>query len=288
MKSVKKSYFNPLRYGNKESESLSEERIVTKGGQEVLRIDLNRLETDLDHLHKKSDVMIKDLDQVSHGKYRRFVSYVQLLYDSEHYDTLFELIRSKFSNLEKIVPGTVGAYFGGCLVDIKVDRVNPTCVPSVVASVPPSRQFAEQQGKQTCSQTVFWGFYDKGKFTVVQLKYEEGSNKAILFVNQSSVDEFPGLSDTEKADLAKNGVQKVKIIGYSSNGKDYYNIYDDFIPLSEVKSRVGNLTANSTSLTPNNITNNFPAVILFIIFLLVLIFILWKMSQSQGQGALVY
>jgi len=279
MRYSKKSYFNPLLYNNSDSEIINDQ-IITKGGQKVLKIDIDRLESDLDDLRRKADVMIKDLDPNSRAQYRKFVNYIRLLHDTDEYDNFFEIIRNKFKD-SPTRPGTVGAYFGGCLADIKVNGYNSSCVPSVVRSIPPSKQYISEKGIKPCNQTILWGYLNKDSdiLTIAPLHIQVGDDNALLFVNSPYKDKFPGLNERDKEEIKRHNIKKVKIIGYSDDGKNYRDITDDYIDLDSVKVRQTQGVKNQT-VSDIQKYDNLPMILLLIIFFLVLLFVIWKLNST--------
>lgn len=281
-KKLRKKTFRPMSYPYQETSFQLPERIVTKGGTEVLKVDLTRIENILTELRNNADKQIRNLSPQLQKQYQEIVSYVDALFDTEYFTVFSDLIKKKFSDLKNVQPGTIGAYFGGCLINPTVSDIPPSCTPICAGSIPPPKSEIEQGKWAFCETNVIWGFYDGSKFNLTSLNSVPNSNKALLFVNFNSPNNFVGLSEEEKNQLSSLNIQEVEIIGYSPDGKNYTRMTTGFVPVSDVKSRISvvpsslNTSLNNNPSSHNSSSMNVALLLLLLFVVLVLIFLIWK------------
>lgn len=311
MSRIRKSSFKPAKYEKmvtskkdqmetpySESSENSEE-IVTKDDDEILKIDLNRLESDLSELRENDYRMIRDLDGELNNKFKRMVSYVHLLYDTDHYNILYDLVKSKFSDLNDIKPGTIGAYFGGCLADVNINNIPSSCTPITVRSMPPPKSYINETGWSFCDNNIIWAEkvlignqsdVNAFKYIFTVLNSIPDSKKGLVFINETVPSQFMGFTEDEKDTISKMNIDDVKIIGYNSNGREYIDITPDHVPLSTIKTRLYispnekdqiNVPFNDNNevISKNSSTtsSNTGMILLLIIVILILVFFIWRM-----------
>lgn len=295
MHSVKRRSFNPANFNSQSSIDYDDDdemvtkgitKGITKGGCEVVSIDVKKLESMLDALRENSAKPIRSLEGPIQDKFKQMVSYVNLLYDTEHYSTLYKMIMSKFANVKDLQPGTVGAYFAGCFQN--VTGIMPNCSPICAGSVPPPKR-----DWTFCEDKVIWGVLTGSKYTFTELNQVK-SDKALLFVNHNNPASFPGLTDDEKMQLMKLGVKEVKLMGYTQDGRQYIELSDQYVPVMDVKSRLSIVPAG---LTPPDLIETKPSVktgssntaliLLLVVLILIILFVLWKCNTSE-QGLRVF
>lgn len=165
---------------------------------------------------------------------------VRALYnDPENYSSLYEDIRTKFIANEPgrtITPGTVGAYFGGCLVNS--NGCSAVCAGS--APLPQNHQF--------CDSHVFFADFNNG-FTFRRVyTAPDVVERTIIYVKANNMDEFQGFTQAEKAALEEYSVREVLIMNqHSSNETPRVIGGNDYVPLAEVKARAGTTRAVATT-----------------------------------------
>lgn len=76
-------------------------------------IDFTELERHIEQLSKYHYVKINQMDQDISKHHSYLEGKVALLYDSEDYSVLYDLIRKHFSSIKSIEPGTIGAWCYG-------------------------------------------------------------------------------------------------------------------------------------------------------------------------------
>ena len=137
--------FNPYQYTsnivtetNPEENILEEERfdeIVTKGGKKVFKVDIGHFDKLCQKFRNKAEVRIKSLTGRDKEDFKLMVSYVGLLYGTNYYEHLYSKVEKYFKDLKEVKPGTVGGYFGGCLVPNAFGD-QPGCSAVCAGSVP--------------------------------------------------------------------------------------------------------------------------------------------------------
>lgn len=212
------------------------EIIVTKGadGQNIFQIEIDKIRDRLARLracHKRS---IRALTGKEHEDFQAMTYYVQLLYDTNQYPVLYKHIQEHFRDLDEMHPGSVGAYFGGCLVSPGTTE-NPGCVLHCAGGVPPP----SGNGFQPCDKLVIWAIWDGKSYTLtpVNAATVTDNTQAYLYVEVASLAAFPGLSESEKASLTRLGIQSVKLVRYTTDGTAPVDLTPDFIPLAQIKTR---------------------------------------------------
>src|SRR6266496_5611090 len=80
-------------------------------------IDLDRIKNICKDFRNKTHLKIKNLQGLDKENFNLVVSYVHLLYNTEYYRDFYNKIKKYFNDLSPVIPGTVGGYFAGCLVD---------------------------------------------------------------------------------------------------------------------------------------------------------------------------
>ena len=290
MSGPKKISFKPSKYGSKVStestpKNKSEDKIVTKGGNDV-KIDLRKINDILEKLKRHGGKQIRHLDGELQEDFRQIVIYVNLLYDTEHYNVLHDLVKHHFNDTKDIEPGTIKAYFGGCLANNKIEGIPGGCTPVCTGSMPIPKKEAAETGWQFCDSTVILGLNEDGKIKLTVLNKVKNSEKALLFINVTNANAFPGLSDDEKEQLIRMGVREVKIFGYSQNSKNYVPLTDNYIPIGNVKSRltvVPSFLSTSNGTDTGAGTNNTALMVLVIVVVLLLLFLIWRMLSRRNN-----
>lgn len=276
---VRSQTFNPLQYksqniyGNNLIEEEKFEEIVTKGGEKSFKVDIGHFDKLCKHFQDKCHLKIKNLKGRDKEDFKLMVSYVRLLYGTNYYDHLHKKVVKYFSNLDRIQPGTVGGYFGGCLVKTSFDQT-PSCSVACAGAVPRPK---DEEGWSFCDQAVIFAdleYKEGGKqgYTFTVLKEPESPDDldpCYIFVEHQNLHEFEGFSEKEKDELRNLGVDKLYLIGCDDTGTEYTNLYSDIVNLNDVKHRAKSDNTNDTSLAL--------AIILIVIFLLlIVVFFGWR------------
>ena len=262
------------------------DQIVNKGGSELLKIDVAKLDTMLADLRNNASVPIRDLSKPEHkdlqDEFKQMVSYVSILYDSNSYQPLYNLVKKHFGDLPTVNPGTIGAYFAGCYLDNSFSNTDPSTASCSVVCAGSMPKPKDEDNWSFCKQLVVWAVYDNSKFNLTVLNSATDKENALLFVNYSSYETFIGLSEAEKTQLARMGVKQVQIYGYQENSNEYAAFNNGaFMPLRDVKSRVQTIPTNTGTNSTNSMTWGIAAFI-FIVIILLILFFAWRASGGRS------
>lgn len=211
---------------------------VTKGldGNDVFTIELNGIVQRLQRLRANANRNIKSLSGQLKDDFQALAYYVQLLYDSPEYEVLYGKIRGIFGDLEELRPGTIGAYFGGCL------SRNPTmgsCALTCVDAVPPP-----DTGFRFCDTLVLWAVWDGRSYQISPINASSIPNdrrrQAYVFLELTDYAQFPGFNEAEKTIIARFGVEEIQFVRYTQDGRQYQRLTDSFIAIDAIPVRNGN------------------------------------------------
>jgi hypothetical protein len=289
------SYFNQNRYSSSDSNnssnssSISDKETVEKGHKNVTKVDLGKFDDLCKKFKEKKDMKIKKLVGSDKEDFDTVVSYVHLLYETSYYPSLYEKVRKHFDNVTSVKPGTIGAYFAGCLVSLK-DELNSNsntrndqsasagskagCHISCAGSIPLPK---DEEGWSFCDKAVILA--EKGEkgyvFSMVKPAHsEEEMNPAYLFVDSKSLHEFRGFSKEEKDQIRALGCKKVKMVGYNSSSSDvtYSDLYREPKAVHEIKHRHDRSVSSETNLSNDySLIGGILIVIVILIILLLLV-----------------
>ena len=214
------------------------------------------IRTRLLRLRAHPDYPIKNLSGQDLLDYDALVRYTNMLHNTSLFEKYSNLIKEIFGNLPSIIPGTIGAYFGGCLAQINYS--NPICSPICVSSIP-------APGQDSCGYKVVLANMTPNGYEF-QVLNDVNSDKAIIFTHN-----FDGFTFDEKNTLQRKGIQYVNISTFSHDGKNYVTPSAAFIELDKVQVRAlpltnGNTICNLT--TPVEDTGSFIQIIFLIIVIL--------------------
>lgn len=282
--SSKRSGFKPAKYGSQVNTGVEPNtrpkfsrlgnRVVEKGGTDVLKIDINELDQLVANLRQNANKQIRELSGELGEQFRQLISYVGLLYDSSSYNVLYEVVNKHFANIDEVIPGTIGAYCAGCHVETSFSDKVPGCSPVCAGSMPP-----KNDDWNFCQNTVVLATYENNRFIFTLLKSgdtKEEKSKAYVFVNYSSHNAFPGFSDAEKQQLKSLGIESLYLNGYMENGREYVELVEGSVGVDDTKSRV------SVVETSTNSNDSYSGVIIIVIILILVgLFFAWRFWQTQ-------
>jgi len=266
--------------------------VVSKGSgdAETININLEDIRNRLQRLRLISNDLIKNLSGGNQDDFRALVRYTQLLYDTPAYKILYDQVKQYFGDLNTIQPGTVGAYFAGCLVKTSFAEM-PGCSVICAGSMPPPPQSTEDVGISPlgsqgqgpdilgnfCQYSVIWGIYDGNNYQFTTLHEAPNKDDVIVFVDTSGAgNTFPGFTDDEKVLLSKFGAKRVNLIRYSKDSQNYTEILGGFVPLDKVPARVSVLSNYQATSKSRNLL-----IILLILLVIVAIFIGWRIMNKS-------
>lgn len=266
--------------------------IVSKGPGETgeTNITLDDTRARLQRLRGVADTPIRSLTGQDQDDFRALVRNTQLLYGTDAYKILHDEYRRTFGDVSPILPGTVGAYFAGCLIKTSFSEM-PGCSVICAGSAPlppsetpsgpqPTAQPVENScGPQAdagtfCQYSVVWGLFDGQRYDFTTLHDTDNKDDVIVFVN-SAKPSFQGFSDDEKELLRKFGAKRINVIRYSPDSKHYHELLGGFIDLNSVPSRVDVVSNYQEMSSSRNLL-----IILLIVLILIVIFIGWRIMNK--------
>nr|WIL04467.1 putative membrane protein [Cedratvirus lena] len=249
-----------------EGAKLDKEEIISKGS-EVYEVDIEDLRRVLRRLKPFALVSISGLNGESKNDFDTIVNYVDCFYTSGNYESLHQVIREEFqvSNGDKLLPGSVAAYMIGSVA------TNDSCHPISLGSAPAPTQ------RKSCNERVLLASYNNGSYIFTPLNTIETTSALLYLPDIVKDSSFLGLCEEEKEELAKMGVDKVKIRGYNGQGEKV-NLSNGYIPLSTVQVREGSLPEPVlvTQMVEESRSYNLAFLLLLIVIIVILFFIAWK------------
>lgn len=264
------SYFKQSKYSTSSVYSMStESETVEKGHKNNLNVDLEKIDDLCKKFRDKQDYKIKKLTGADKEDFEEMVSYVGLLHGTSFYNHLYDRVKKYFGNTRSVKPGTVGAYFAGCMIsNFSTDEMNPSCSISCAGSMPLPK---DQEGWSFCDKAVIMA--EKGgvgyNFSVVKPAHsEEEMDPAYLFVESKSLHDFSGFTKEEKDQIRAYGCKSVKLVGYGTD-MSYSDLYKEPKKIHEIKHRHHRHPKKSDSNTGLIV-----GVIIFAIILILLLCVL--------------
>src|SRR5438105_4697344 len=102
----------------------------------TININIEEFRNLLRNLSTCLEIPIKELRGHQKVWYEQLVSYVGKIYDSNAYPILFSEIQKHCSSNSGIIPGTVGAFLSGCLLQTNFTDT-PSCSLLCSSALPP-------------------------------------------------------------------------------------------------------------------------------------------------------
>ena len=273
------SFFNPKEYSTSSYDNSEEiiPEVVEKGHKNMLNVDLVKFEESCKKFREKKDLKIRKLTGSDKEDFNLMVSYVHLLYGTTYYNQLYDRVKKHFKNVGSVKPGTVGAYFAGCLTTVSShsdssEGLISGCSISCAGSMPLPQ---DEEGWSFCDKSVILGEKDTNGYSFSFIKpanSPEDLDPAYLFVESSSLHDFTGFSREEKDYLRDLGCKKVKLIGYKSDST-YSELYQDSKSIEEIKHRHPRHKKKEGS---NTVYYWGLGIVIFIILLTFLIYLTFK------------
>ena len=247
--SVPSKYSRSSSYISSSKSLVTEKTIVMEGGKKeiIQNVDidiLNDIISNLrDHAHYKTDKLPKD---VKHN-FSQLINLVEILYDTNTYHVLTDAVTKKFSDLDNITPGTVGAYCAGCSVETTFDGYDKSCSSICAGSMP-----IKGSSDILCKHTVVLANKGKGGYKFSMLRSGELSNdssddnkKGYVFVPHTDIEDFAGFSKREMRKISHYGIDTVYLYGYDSTGKEHYQL--DIKGVHDLKVRKSSRSEHGSS-----------------------------------------
>lgn len=276
--------FRPSKYGGSTIKDSDDDgslhkngtRLVKKGGNDMLKIDLSELESLAGNLRRNSHLPVKILPSDVKKDFRQLLTYVSLLYDTKQYIILHNIVTKHFADIREIIPGTIGAYCAGCQVDTSFTDNLHGCSAVCAGSMPPKKD-----DWNFCENTVILASYDEDRFIFTISKRSEtrdGRETAFIFVHYTCIDDFPGFSGDEKNQLRALGIKHVYLNGYTRDGRKYIGLINHIIDIDEIKIRDCSV---EDYIDNSNAYNDSGMVIFLIILILIALFFGWRYTQLR-------
>ena len=260
--------------------------IVTKGGHELVKIDLNEIDDIVELFRNKPDELIRTLEGETAKRFQEMASYASILHGTESYDLLIERVNRQFADLDEVRPGTVGAYFHGCFVETSFSKTHPGCSVTCAGSMPPSK--SDEHFKH-CGNTVVSAQFvgssknkNKGHYNFEILNKSNKHNKkdlAYLYIPYTSIHRCPGFSKKEISQLSSMGIKYVRLVGYKKDSTKYYDLAPKPIKVSHLKSRVDEIKPKHIKV--KNDEKNIWIGTVIVVTIIIILMILWYLQSKS-------
>lgn len=255
--------------------------VIDKGKKK--KINLDTLENIIILLRRHPNTKINNLTGKLKKSYQQLVRYVDLLYGTEHYPLLVDLIHKHFSKYKNPVPGTIAGYAYGCNTNVK--NIDSKCSSLCAGSIKMSND------SDFCDYPVIHATYENDKFRFDMADGIGSSHVSFVHVQYSTLGAFPGFDEREKNHLRRHDYQKIYLYGFVGNGK-YINLYhgrpdcnsDNTINIDNIKSRIGTVEhkLNKNGFNTFNLNTSL-FFVLAIIIILLLAFFIYKYMRKKNE-----
>ncbi len=205
---------------------------------------------------------VKQLTPPTSESFKSIVEALRLLYGSQAmYDLILSDIRTEFSDIKDVRPGTVAAFFIGCFSDDKFPGPMG-CSPKCAASLPPSEG---TPGYANCDDLVL--IYSDGLFSSLNVKR---TSHAYIYIEDSN---FTGFTPENIKQLTDSDIRNVSLVFGNSDGS--YREITSSLTIDQLPRR-NSLAAQNTSTTTTSSSSGagvaLAIIIIIIIILLLVIF----------------
>jgi hypothetical protein len=258
-----------------------DEQIVLKSGGDVIDISISSMREKLRSLYDVRNTRISELSPKHRNIYDVVVSIMAGLNQTSCYNEVLNVIDEIFSKGgNKILPGTVYAYFYGCKVHSNFTPYS--CSPVCSGSVQPINM---GDGWVICDRYTLLYDIEDSKFTIMN----DPNNKEDAYIFISSRVKFDGFTEPEKDVLRDNGIVRVKIVSYDGSGSNTTDLFDEFVSLDDVATRQGNNFQITNDDNENGYSDNYWYTIIFwvligILILLVIGFIIYLFVYASKKN----
>lgn len=262
---------------NSQGQNILSVRGIGEDPNKTLELNLDDIKSTLTELKANQARFIKALDTNLKAKFDSIVVTIHALYDTPAYEFVHERIQAVFGDIKVATPGTIGAYFTGCMLQTNFSG-NPGCSAVCASGVPPPKT----------SST--WPFCDKltilydGDRVFHTLNTVNNASEAFIFMPDTLL--FKGFTQAESNQLKALGVTKVKLTKYASNGTQYQDLINDFVPLEQTVLQE-NPNPNPTnepkpkSSSSDSSAANATVAILIILLIILIIAIIWQVYRNR-------
>lgn len=198
---------------------------------DTLVIDMSQVRHMIQRMHDIQSTKIVDLKGQDDKYFKDLVMYVDVLYDTETFKTLHQEIENKFKNIDKLAPGTVGAYFGGCLLK-KNHKHDLGCGAVCAGSVPLPK---DNPMWKVCKNSVILATWDQAaqKYSLAFLHVAESKDDVIVYVDAENG--FRGFTQQDVQKFLAHDIQKVTVVAYDSKSGNYHPLLGGQVPIRSQK-----------------------------------------------------
>ncbi len=257
-------------------------------------VNLDQIREIIQELLRFRHLKIRDLDRLNPTVRKKFNQLIQLIDNirrSDAYDQIFKIVETETRNCNSIDPGTIGAYFKGCLLPVNFPD-NPSCSEVCVSAFQPPDTI---DGWSNCGRIVIrvkWNL-DPPEDTQINLicKGQPGPDKGnpgYLLIDHTTLSEFPGFSNQEITQIKRLGLTSCKLLSVSSSGREYRDLLGGFHSVDNLPSRV---SRHSNGQEPEkeaerSVLERNPWILMSFFVLVLLgigIFSLLQLSSEQGS-----
>jgi len=252
-----------------------EDVYIIKGQGTSFQLHRKTLKETLNELKTHSHVSIKHLKPEHAESFRSIVDALRLLYGSQAlYNLILTDIKSVFSDVKDIKPGTLAAFFIGCFHDNKFPGplgCSPKCASSLT---PPDGT----PGYNACEDLVL--IYLDGTFNSLN---EKKTQHAYIYVGEG---QFLGFTAENIKQLADAGIVTVTLI-YGNVDGSYREMANsvklDLLPIKNVKTVSSKVSTNSSDSTSSSSSSNSTAAVVFIIVILIILILLVLLAYAYNK-----
>lgn len=200
-----------------------------------VQINLSDLDNSLVNLRKISNIHINDLSNEQYKHFKRITESVGILNETDSYYILLDRVKRNFGDINEVIPGTIGSYFRGCLLNVSMGNRNipSTCSPICAGSLPKSKDLKSCSNIVVLAKTINSG-YD---FDVLHHPSNSYGVCILYIINLTDIRDFRGFSYRENKILKEIGIKKIHLMGYEDNKRQYIELSPAPVLLSDIKRR---------------------------------------------------
>jgi hypothetical protein len=243
----------------------------------VDEIKWENIGNDLKLMKESSAVAIADLQNENKLRFDRIVSAVRTLYDTpDDYQQFHKLVVNEFGKMQQITPGTVGAYFGGCLAS---SSMSPRGCSAICAGSVPLNTETDDLNSH-CEYPVFLASFKNDGFVFTQMNQSRDMERAIIYIDTMTLAKFQGLTSREKEALKSRGIEQVQLMHYMDG--ENINV-SGWISLDVLKDRLEHIpTINHTPTNEYSSSSNMSVWIGIIVVILLIAALIAYLYNRNG------
>lgn len=270
----------PKRHSSIETSSKNISISVIKGGSDALRVDYKEIERIIASLRRHCDDRLDLLDAATKKDIEKLDKTIVLQYNTDSYPDLYALVQKYFSDVEHIIPNTVGSYCYGCQ-QVK-GFADIGCAATCVNGIPPPKlpDWAK------CDHTVILLTRKEGHNYSKVLNATHNKSHAYVFIMDLTKDgnTSPKLNAEEHLVISRLGIKKCHIFEYK-HGK-YYDISKGIINMADtftnndIELYAGNSNKYKRHIKSNPIVGGV-FVVFIIILILVILGLVWRKQRTH-------